>query len=134
MNRASKLVFVGMAVATTTISALIGQEITTPSNNATKFSLTVEKGSPSGNYAAGTVVTVVAEAPQSGAQFTGWTGDIAILANPSLATTTATIPFMPVKITATFTKPETNSPSASAPVDAMPAQKSPSKLSPRWEG
>jgi hypothetical protein len=135
MNRASKLVLVGITVATTTISVFMGQETLTPSNNAAKFSLTIEKGNPSGNYAAGTVVTVSAEAPSSGAQFTGWTGDTAILANPSQSTTTATIPFMAVTITATFTEPETNSPSASAPVaPATPDAKSVSKLPPRWEG
>jgi hypothetical protein len=47
---------------------------------------------------------------QAGAQFAGWKGDIAILANPSLPTTTATIPSMAVTITATYTAPATNSP------------------------
>jgi Divergent InlB B-repeat domain len=113
----------------------MGQETPTPLNNAAKFSLTVEKGNPSGNYTAGTVVTVSAEAPQSGAQFAGWTGDIGILANPLLPTTTATIPFMPVAIAATFTEPETNSPPAAAPVaPTTRAPKSALKLPPRWEG
>src|SRR4029077_20716787 len=75
------------------------------SSDSTKFSLTVQGGSPSGNYAAGTQVTVSANAPKAGAQFAAWKGDIAILANPSLPTTTATIPFMAVTITATYTAP-----------------------------
>ena len=58
---------------------------------------------PSGNYAAGTQVTVSANAPKAGAQFAGWKGDIAILPNPSLPTTIATIPSMAVTITATYT-------------------------------
>lgn len=135
MHRTRKLVLVGIAVATTTISVFMGQETSTPLNNAAKFSLTIEKGAPSGNYAAGTVVTVSAVAPSSRAQFTGWTGDTAILANPSQPTTTATIPFMAVTITATFTEPETNAPSTSAPIaPSTPAAKSGSKRQPSWEG
>jgi hypothetical protein len=82
------------------------------SSDPTKFSLTVEEGNPSGNYAAGTQVTVSANVPTAGAQFAGWKGDIAILANPSSPTTTATVPFRAVTITATYTDtaPATNSP------------------------
>jgi len=109
MNRTRNLLFVAMAVSAATISALPGEEITTASSDPTKFSLTVEKGNPSGNYAAGTLVTVSADAPKAGAQFAGWTGDVAILVNPSLPTTTATIPFMAVTITATYTAPAANS-------------------------
>jgi Divergent InlB B-repeat domain len=135
MHRTRKLVLVGIMGATTTISVFMGQETLTPSQNAAEFSLTIEKGNPSGNYAAGTVVTVGAEAPSSGAQFTGWTGDTAILANPSQPTTTATIPFMAVSITATYTAPATNSPSTSAPVaPATPAANSVSTHQARWEG
>jgi hypothetical protein len=115
MNRTSKLLLVAMAVATATISALRagsalqGEETTTASSDPTKFSLTVENGNPSGNYAVGTLVIVSADAPQAGAQFAGWTGDVAILANPFISTTTATIPFMAVTITATYTAPAANS-------------------------
>ena len=83
MHRTSKLVLVGIMGATTTISVFMGQETLTPSPNAAEFSLTIEKGNPSGNYAVGTVVTVSAEVPSSGAHFTGWQDDTAILANPS---------------------------------------------------
>jgi hypothetical protein len=115
MNRTSKLLFVAMAVAAATISALRagsalqGEETTPASSDPTAFSLTVENGNPSGNYAAGTLVIVSADAPQAGAQFAGWTGDVAILANPFLPTTTATIPYMAVTITATYTAPAANS-------------------------
>ena len=88
------------------------------SSDPTKFSLTVEGGNPSGNYAAGTQVTVSAKAPKAGAQFAGWKGDIAILSNPFLPTTTATIPFMAVTITATYTAPATNSPGTPIQLDA----------------
>lgn len=99
MNKSSKLFLVTMAVAAATISA---QETTTAASDPTKFSLTVENGNSSGNYAAGTLVVVSADVPQTGAEFGGWTGDIAILSNPFLPKTTATIPYRAVTITATY--------------------------------
>ena len=134
MKRTSKVFFVAMTVATLAISAPPGEETTTAWSDPTKFSLTVEKGNPSGNYTAGTLVTVSAEAPRAGVQFTGWTGDIAILANPSLPTTTATVPFMAVTITATYTAPATDSPPTSDPATyTAPATNSLSK-SESWAG
>jgi hypothetical protein len=114
MNRTTKLLLVAMAVATATISApragstLQSEERTTASSDPTRFSLTVENGTPNGNFEAGTLVIVSADAPQAGAQFTGWTGDVAILANPFIPTTTATIPYMAVTIAATYTEPAVN--------------------------
>jgi Divergent InlB B-repeat domain len=106
MNKSSYLLVVAMTIAVS-ISGLKAFSIfqIPPSSDPTKFSLTVQGGSPSGNYAAGTQVTVSADAPKAGAKFAGWTGDVAILANPFLPTTTATIPFMAVTITATYTAP-----------------------------
>lgn len=111
MIKRSHLLIVAMTIAVS-ISGLKAFSISPPeaqtpaSSDLTKFSLTVEGGSPSGNYAAGTRVTVSANAPKAGAQFAGWKGDIAILTNPSLPTTTATIPSMAVTITATYTVPQ----------------------------
>ncbi len=68
-----------------------------PENQA----LTVINGSASGNTP-GTVVTVTANDPPSGQQFAGWSGNVQILANPSLPTTTAIIPSTAVTITATY--------------------------------
>ena len=108
MNKRSNLLVVAMTIAVS-ISGLKAFSIFPPdaqiaaSSDPTKFSLTVQGGNPSGNYAAGTQVTVSANAPKAGAQFAGWNGDIAILANPSLPTTIATIPSMAVTITATYT-------------------------------
>jgi hypothetical protein len=48
------------------------------------------------------MVTVTADAPPAGQQFAGWTGDIQILANPAVPTTTATMPSIEVTITATY--------------------------------
>ena len=62
----------------------------------------VSNGSGDGEYPTGTIVTVSADPPPAGQQFAGWTGDTAILANPFLATTSATIPSIDVSITATY--------------------------------
>ena len=64
--------------------------------------LTVTNGSGSGNYPSGTQVTVSANTAASGQQFTGWTGDVSILANPAAATTTAMIPSSNVSIRASY--------------------------------
>ena len=90
--------------------------------------LTVNNGTASGDEN-GTLVTVTADAAPTGTHFAGWTGDVEILANPSLPTTTATIPFMPVTITATYTAPATPSPAT----PTAPAAKSVPTLDPRWE-
>jgi Divergent InlB B-repeat domain len=72
---------------------------------AVPFNLTVEWGSGSGVYDAGTIVPVKAyESP--GQAFDQWTGDIAVLSNPFLASTTAMAVSIPVEVIATF-KPVT---------------------------
>jgi hypothetical protein len=115
MNRTSKLLFVAMAVAAATTAGLEAgsasyAEKSTPISNApTTYSLTVENGKPSGSYETGTQIVVSADAPPNGAQFAGWTGDVAILANRFLPKTTVTIPYMAVTITATYTAPAANS-------------------------
>jgi Endonuclease/Exonuclease/phosphatase family/Divergent InlB B-repeat domain len=65
--------------------------------------LNVHGGGGDGEYPAGTLVTVTADPPPSGQRFAGWTGDTSILANPFLATTSATIPTVDVSLTATYT-------------------------------
>jgi hypothetical protein len=66
------------------------------------YALTVNSGSGTGNYLEGASVKVTADAPPFGQEFAGWTGDIAILSNPFIPTTTATIPRMGVTIAATY--------------------------------
>ena len=64
--------------------------------------LDVEGGSGDGVYPTGTMVTVSADPPPAGQEFAGWAGDITILSNPFLATTTAIIPSMNVIIAASY--------------------------------
>src|SRR5262245_49260402 len=69
---------------------------------ASAQTLTVNDGSGSGPHVAGEHVTVIADQPPPGQVFTGWIGDVEILANPALPTTTATMPSMDVTISATY--------------------------------
>jgi Tol biopolymer transport system component len=64
--------------------------------------LKVENGTGDGSYAPGTIVTVTADPAPAGQHFVGWTGDIVILSNPNLETTTAIIPSMDVAIVAKY--------------------------------
>ena len=105
MKTHCKVLFVAMAFAATAFSGSMA-------------GLTVNNGTASGDET-GTLVTVTADTAPPGTQFVGWSGDVDILANPSLPTTTATIPSMPVTITATYT---------------APAAKSLAALGPLWEG
>jgi hypothetical protein len=68
----------------------------------TTYALTVNSGTGSGNYAAGTVVTVTANAPASGYTFAGWTGTTSALASTTAQTTTFTMPAAAAAITATY--------------------------------
>jgi uncharacterized repeat protein (TIGR02543 family) len=71
----------------------------------TTYAVTVTNGvinndTGSGHYAAGTVLSVTANAPANGSHFTGWTGTTGALANASFSTTTVTVPASAVTITA----------------------------------
>jgi hypothetical protein len=121
MNRPTKLFFVAMAFAATAFSGSMA-------------GLTVNNGTASGDET-GTLVTVTADAAPPGTHFVGWSGDVTILANPFIPTTTVAIPFMAVTITATYTAPATNLTPAPGPATpAAPAAKSISRLRARWEG
>jgi List-Bact-rpt repeat protein len=70
------------------------------------YVLDVASGSGDGIYPTGRRVKVSADAPPAGQKFAGWTGDITILSNPFLPTTTAIIPSMDVSLSATYADPE----------------------------
>jgi hypothetical protein len=65
--------------------------------------LKVNKGRGSGRHGAGDFVKVTADEPPAGKMFALWSGDTEILTNPSVPTTTATMPSIDVTITATYT-------------------------------
>ena len=84
--------------------------ITMPASNAAvtanyvnannKYQLTVNNGSNSGPYSAGTVVSISANAPPAGEVFLNWTG--ATVANPNSASTTITMPAATTTVTANY--------------------------------
>jgi len=69
---------------------------------ATTWLLTVNSGSGSGNYAAGTVVNISANAAPSGKTFDQWTGDVSGVADANSANTTFTMGSANATITATY--------------------------------
>ena len=70
---------------------------------ATLFHVTVMGGTGSGSYASGTLVTVTANAPETGYKFAGWTGaGAAYLSNTNSTTATLTVPAQSVTLTATY--------------------------------
>jgi uncharacterized repeat protein (TIGR02543 family) len=64
------------------------------------YTLTVVGGGGSGNYAAGTVVSISAPAAPAGEMFSGWTG--AMVVNPSSLATTLTMPAASTTVTANY--------------------------------
>ncbi|MEY4384918.1 MAG: hypothetical protein RLY20_201 [Verrucomicrobiota bacterium] len=70
-------------------------------NAANAYSLTVSNGTGSGNFGAGSIVTLTANAASSGKLFAGWGG--AAVANPSAPTTSFIMPTNSTTVTAIFT-------------------------------
>lgn len=66
-----------------------------------KHTLTVVNGTGGGSYAAGTVVTITANAPPAGQSFINWTG--AAVASATATTTTLTMPSANTTVTANYT-------------------------------
>ena len=66
------------------------------------FTLNVNSGSGDGDYVEGTQVTITADTAPAGQTFDVWTGDTAVLADPSQSSTTVTMPATAVTLTATY--------------------------------
>lgn len=67
------------------------------------YAVTVSGGTGSGNYAAGTTVTIKADAPAEGKVFDKWTSeDNVVFSDPSAVTTTFVMPAKAVTVTATY--------------------------------
>ena len=76
--------------------------IQTTSGGTATYSLTVNHGSGSGNYAAGTTVNIVAATAPSGQVFDRWTGDVANVVNVNAASTSIVMPAGNAMVTATY--------------------------------
>jgi Divergent InlB B-repeat domain len=90
------------AGATSVQQTTSGESARTEAPAPGTHTLKVNKGRGSGRHVAGDVVTVTADAPPPGKKFAGWSGDIQILANPSISPTTATMVSSDVTIKATY--------------------------------
>jgi len=66
------------------------------------YQLTVNNGTGSGGYTQGTIVPITADAPPSGQVFTGWSDDIAYVADSGASSTTVTMPSKDIAVTATY--------------------------------
>jgi len=66
------------------------------------YALAVGSGSGDGSYAPGTVVSIQADAAPAGMVFDRWTGDTALIANATTASTTLTMTNRAATVTATF--------------------------------
>ncbi len=67
------------------------------------YRLTVDRGEGSGVYPAGEIVPIMADPVPSGHAFVGWTGDVAYVGNPTVMTTTVTMPAEDIVLEATYT-------------------------------
>jgi hypothetical protein len=68
----------------------------------TLYTLAVTSGSGDGDYEAGTVVSISANAPPAGQEFDSWTGDVAGVANTGAASTSITMPSADATVVATY--------------------------------
>ncbi len=70
--------------------------------DAATYTLTVNSGTGGGEYEAGTVVAISANAPAAGKVFDQWTGDTGPVADVNSATTNVTMPAANVAVTAAY--------------------------------
>jgi len=68
----------------------------------TTYTLTVQNGTGTGNYAAGTAVPITANSAPAGKVFDKWTTTAGTLANENSASTTITMPASAATVTATY--------------------------------
>ena len=102
LNDATTYFFTATAVDTAGLESGPSNEVSSTTPNPAAHVLTVNNGSGTGNYVAGQMVTVSANAPPAGRQFDRWIDDWVILSNPFIATTSATMPSQDVMIAASY--------------------------------
>lgn len=92
------------AFSSTTLTVPVGGATITAgySPGTTTYAVTVTNGSGSGTYLPGTAVTITANAPPNGDQFTGWTGSTSTLTNALAPTTTLNVPTDGASVTANY--------------------------------
>lgn len=66
------------------------------------YPLTVNSGTGDGSYTAGSVISIVADAPPTGQQFDTWTGDTAFVNSVTSSNTIVTMPAQAVNVSATY--------------------------------
>ncbi len=82
--------------------------------DAPVYTLTVNSGTGDGDYEAGTVVNIVANAPPGGMVFDQWTGNISGVDFVNNADANITMPADPATVTATYVVPDTDPSSITA--------------------
>ena len=73
-----------------------------------EYLLTVNNGSGEGSYAPGTTITITADTPTDGKIFNRWTGNTSFVSDINSATTTVTMPSLPVILTASYRNEDGN--------------------------
>ena len=86
--------------SSTTLSMPAANTTVTANYQTTKYTLNVVNGSGGGSYAAGTSVTITANAPPSGEAFLDWTGTA--VANADASPTTLSMPAANTTVTANY--------------------------------
>ena len=95
LDSSSATTMMTMPAADITVTATY-EKVTTP----VQYALLVNNGSGSGQYTAGSVVTITANPPDAGQRFSGWTG--AAVRDANATTTTLTMPAANASVTATY--------------------------------
>ena len=106
------------ASATVAGADVTGVNFSSAQNAAPQFTLTVNNGTGSGQYAENDSVTISAAVP-AGQVFDAWTGDTQYLADASIVSTTVTMPAQNITVTATFKQPPPNTHSISGTVTGV---------------
>jgi uncharacterized repeat protein (TIGR02543 family) len=88
--------------SSTTVTMPAFNVVVTASYEPILYTLTVVSGSGDGSYEMNDVVDIVADAPQTGYQFSKWTGDTATVADVLDSSTTITMPAANATVTATY--------------------------------
>ncbi|GAF88229.1 unnamed protein product, partial [marine sediment metagenome] len=96
------IAYVADQLAAETTVTMPADDVAVTAAYVSAYTLTVNSGSGDGQYTAGTVVNVDADAPGTNLQFDAWTGDTGGIADVDAASTTITMSATDAEITATY--------------------------------